>query len=263
MSAFSLLLLILILNLMEGIRVSNLGNLVQPKSINQFTHCTIRKISVFALSNFVYALPITRAASASSSNELIVEGMRLFRIGELVGSISEFDLAIAQNYKLGDYLWQRGLSLYFNGDYKIASEQFRRDVARNPRDTEEALWALFSEAQSNKDFERARRNMIHLNAPDPRPIMKSIYNIFSASELSESKMEYLKLTEFEIMNVSDYFYANLYLSLYEDVKMGNCGKSRYFIKNALNLSYAKQSNDYMISVAQYQLGRIENIYNCM
>lgn len=44
-------------------------------------------------------------------------------------------------------LWQRGLSLYYAGSYTEAVQQFKDDVARNPNDTEEAIWAFLSEAQ--------------------------------------------------------------------------------------------------------------------
>lgn len=48
---------------------------------------------------------------------------------------------------MGPLLWQRGLSLYYAGDYAAAAAQFRRDVAANPNDTEEAVWAFLAEAQ--------------------------------------------------------------------------------------------------------------------
>lgn len=38
------------------------------------------------------------------------------------------------------YLWQRGLSLYYVGQYEEGAKQFRDDVAVNPNDTEESIW---------------------------------------------------------------------------------------------------------------------------
>ena len=37
------------------------------------------------------------------------------------------------------YLWQRGLSLFYAGRFAEGGEQFRRDVAMNPGDTEEVI----------------------------------------------------------------------------------------------------------------------------
>ena len=39
-------------------------------------------------------------------------------------------------------LWQRGLSLYYVQRYAEGAKQFRDDVAVNPNDTEESIWAL-------------------------------------------------------------------------------------------------------------------------
>ena len=48
---------------------------------------------------------------------------------------------------LDPYLWQRGLSLYYAKRYADGAAQFRRDVAVNPNDTEESIWAFLCEAQ--------------------------------------------------------------------------------------------------------------------
>ena len=42
---------------------------------------------------------------------------------------------------------QRGLSLYYVQQFAEAAQQFRDDVAVNPADTEESIWAFLSEAQ--------------------------------------------------------------------------------------------------------------------
>jgi len=46
------------------------------------------------------------------------------------------------------YLWQRGLSLYYADRFQDGADQFRRDVAVNPNDTEEAIWAYLCEVRS-------------------------------------------------------------------------------------------------------------------
>lgn len=46
------------------------------------------------------------------------------------------------------YLWQRGLSLYYADRFQDGADQFRRDVAVNPNDTEEAIWAFLCEVGS-------------------------------------------------------------------------------------------------------------------
>lgn len=55
--------------------------------------------------------------------------------------------ARAADASLDPLLWQRGLSLYYTRDFQQSADQFRRDVAANPNDTEEAIWAFLAEAQ--------------------------------------------------------------------------------------------------------------------
>jgi lipoprotein NlpI len=56
-------------------------------------------------------------------------------------------------------LWQRGIALYYAKQYAAAAQQFRDDVALNPNDTEEAIWAFLAEAQLHGPDE-ARANFL-------------------------------------------------------------------------------------------------------
>ncbi|CAI5464566.1 unnamed protein product [Closterium sp. Yama58-4] len=68
-------------------------------------------------------------------------GMELFVENDVQGSVVEFDRALQLDPSQEPYLWQRGLSLYYLGRFQEAAEQFRKDVAVNPNDTEEILAA--------------------------------------------------------------------------------------------------------------------------
>jgi hypothetical protein len=52
-------------------------------------------------------------------------------------------------------------------------EQFRRDVAVNPNDTEEAVWAFLCEART-LGFEQARARLLKVGR-DSRPYMRTAY----------------------------------------------------------------------------------------
>lgn len=77
----------------------------------------------------------------------IRRGMLLFRQGDVLGSLVEFDKAIELDTRQKAYLWQRGLSLYYVDRFEEGAEQFRIDVAQNPNDTEESIWCFLCEAQ--------------------------------------------------------------------------------------------------------------------
>ena len=57
--------------------------------------------------------------------------------GDVKGSLEDFDNAYNVLPSLRPFLWQRGLSLYYENKFEEGSEQFRQDVGVNPNDSEE------------------------------------------------------------------------------------------------------------------------------
>jgi lipoprotein NlpI len=85
------------------------------------------------------------AALGGDPKKLTRSGMAKFIRGDVVGSIEDFDKVLEVAPGQTPYLWQRGLSLYYAERYQEGADQFRRDVAVNPNDTEEAIWAFLCE----------------------------------------------------------------------------------------------------------------------
>ena len=85
-----------------------------------------------------------------SPRDLVNSGMRRFQENKVESSIEVFDQAIEIDASYADYLWQRGLSLYYAERFEDAASQFLRDVRLNPRDTEEAIWNTISKARCLK-----------------------------------------------------------------------------------------------------------------
>lgn len=106
-----------------------------------------------------------RSGTFKSSPRYIVGlGMAQFREGGVQESLDTFNQAIALDASLRPYLWQRGISLYYAGSYEEGAAQFRGDVAANPNDTEEAIWAMLCEARMESlGFEAARRRIVRVS----------------------------------------------------------------------------------------------------
>lgn len=118
-----------------------------------------------------------------------------FRAGKVESSIELFDRALALEPSLLPFLWQRGLSYYYGecmrGDWSVANfwaclrdspvfhpqrrcphtaeryqegaKQFRDDVAVNPNDTEESIWAFLCEARLPElGFDKARAQLLEV-----------------------------------------------------------------------------------------------------
>jgi hypothetical protein len=88
------------------------------------------------------------SSSASSSSldtvtpdrQLVYQGMVAFRQGNIPESIAKFDASVSPGSKT--YLWQRGISYYYNDQFSLGSQQFRDDVLRSPLDVEEIVWDI-------------------------------------------------------------------------------------------------------------------------
>ena len=193
---------------------------------------------------------------------LTEQGMAYFRSGDVQSSVTAFNKAIDVNPEIQQYLWQRGLSLYYNNQYDECSNQFKLDVKKNPKDTEEAVWALLCDVNKENSLSgtsRKQSNIIKLSGTDPRPVMKAVYDLYDGSLSFNSYQNILQqATTRGDTSTSTIFYLNLYLSLYTDVMLRDLQASEKYINNALAADYTKNSGDYMISVAKQQAIRLRS-----
>jgi hypothetical protein len=93
----------------------------------------------------VPGIPLTSSSlfislSYDDARQLIKEGEDAFRRGDVKQSTQSFDEVYGNFSALRPYLWQRGISLYYAGRFREASEQFQLDVRVNPNDVEEIVW---------------------------------------------------------------------------------------------------------------------------
>ncbi|XP_058002858.1 uncharacterized protein LOC110666140 isoform X3 [Hevea brasiliensis] len=147
---------------------SSIHNLQQPLPIFS------RRLFLPAVSGIWDA--VTGGNNAREAVVAIRRGMLLFRQGDVLGSLAEFDKAIELDPRQKAYLWQRGLSLYYLDRFEEGAEQFRFDVAQNPNDTEESIWCFLCEAQLY-GVDDARKQFLEVGR-DPRPVMREAYNMF-------------------------------------------------------------------------------------
>lgn len=68
------------------------------------------------------------AAAGGDPNQLTRSGMRKFEQNDVEGSVADFNAALAARPAIRPYLWQRGLSLYYLGEFAEAAQQVRGAV---------------------------------------------------------------------------------------------------------------------------------------
>ncbi|KAJ6384585.1 hypothetical protein OIU78_027819 [Salix suchowensis] len=172
----------------------------------------------------------------------IRRGMLLFRQGDVLGSLVEFDKAIELDTRQKAYLWQRGLSLYYVDRFEEGAEQFRIDVAQNPNDTEESIWCFLCEAQLY-GVDEARKRFLEVGR-DPRPVMREALSMFKDGGDPEKFA-----TAFSNGQENEYFYASLYAGLYHEAQK-EPEAAKVQIIAACRSPYGKRSDDYMASLAK-------------
>lgn len=185
---------------------------------------------------------LTGGNSAREAVMAIRRGMLLFRQGDVLGSLMEFDKAIELDPRQKPYLWQRGLSLYYLDRFEEGAEQFRLDVAENPNDTEESIWCFLCEAQLY-GVDEARRRYLEVGL-DPRPVMREAYSMFKDGGDPEKLV-----AAFSGGQENEYFYASLYAGLYYE-SQGKQDETKRHIVAACQSPYGLRSNDYMASLAK-------------
>ncbi|KAI9181532.1 hypothetical protein LWI28_015895 [Acer negundo] len=182
--------------------------------------------------------------SNNNAREAVVatrRGMSLFRQGDVLGSLVEFDKAIELDPRQKAFLWQRGLSLYYLDRFEEGAKQFRFDVAQNPNDTEESIWCFLCEAQLY-GVDGARERFLEVGR-DPRPVMRGAYNMFKDGDDPEKLV-----AEFSSGPVNEYFYSSLYAGLYYESQK-KAEEAKLHILAASKSPYGQGSDDYMASLA--------------
>ncbi|CAN1161513.1 hypothetical protein LINPERPRIM_LOCUS1690 [Linum perenne] len=169
-------------------------------------------------------------------------GMLLFRQGDVLGSVAEFDKAIELDPRQKAYMWQRGLSLYYLDRFEEGAEQFRIDVAMNPNDTEESIWCFLCEAQLY-GVDEARKRYLEVGR-DSRPVMREAYNMFRDGGDPEKLV-----AAFSNGGPNEYFYASLYAGLYHESQK-EADSAKLHLVAACKSLYGQRSDDYMASLAK-------------
>ena len=134
-----------------------------------------------------------------------------------------------------------GLSLYYAERFDDGAAQFRKDVAVNPNDTEEAIWAFLCEAQT-LGFDRARERLLKVGR-DPRGYMREAYRLFNG-EGSEEELRAVGNKN----GPADEFYSLLYVGLWREAR-GETEAAKEAMVAAVRTVYGQRSGDYMAGLA--------------
>ncbi|MEL7038645.1 MAG: hypothetical protein AAFO04_23980, partial [Cyanobacteria bacterium J06592_8] len=119
------------------------------------------------------------AARPFDPKAYIQRGMVHFKLAAIENSIQDFDQAEDLEPSLQPYLWQRGLSYYYAGQYEAGVNQFELDLVVNSQDIEETIWRYLCLAQL-QGAEAAQESLLSVRN-DPRKVMCQVYELFAGN----------------------------------------------------------------------------------
>src|SRR3990172_3438692 len=136
-----------------------------------------------ALASEVHRLTRSLEADPHNAQLYIRRGMASFQLGDIAGSIDDFDRAEQLNPALTPYLWQRGIAYYYAERFEDGAQQFEADLSVNKHDVEETVWRYLCQAQF-QGAPAARVALLPVRS-DPRPVMGQVYELFAGACIAE------------------------------------------------------------------------------
>jgi lipoprotein NlpI len=183
------------------------------------------------------------AFAQETAQSAFKRGVQMFFDAKPKESVAAFDELLKLNPEAKPELWQRGLSLYYAGDFKGGREQFETHQTYNTNDVENAAWHFLCVAKA-ESVEAARKVLIPIQG-DTRIPMKQVHELFAGKATPEDVLKAAESGEGEVLRNHRCF-AHLYLGLYFESIGENAKAKEHMVKAATDF----KMDHYMGKVAQ-------------
>jgi tetratricopeptide (TPR) repeat protein len=185
-----------------------------------------------------------------AARALHLRGEEHFRQARIAESIADFDRELELAPERAPEHWQRGIALFYAGEYEKGARQFKLHQSANPQDVENAAWHFLCAVRSpGGSVEVARKNLIPVTQ-DSRIPMAQVQQLFAGGT---TPAEVLRAGE-EAAGTGQ-FYADLYVGLYYEA-LGEHDQSLRLIASAAENPAAKDS--FMGDVARVHVAMRQN-----
>ncbi len=187
---------------------------------------------IAATLTFLFLISISDAAE-KDANAFFHEGVSAFYDAKPKESVAAFDKVIELAPQSAPQLWQRGLSLYYAGEFKKGREQFELHQTVNPHDVENAAWHFICVARA-EGVAAARKALIPIEG-DARVPMKEVHELFSGKGTEKAVMKAAENGDSGSEELRNQLcYAHLYLGLYHEA-LGHADKAKeHMLKAAID-----------------------------
>lgn len=185
----------------------------------------------------------TASLAEETAQSAFQRGVEMFFEAKPKESVEAFDALLKLEPKAKPELWQRGLSLYYAGDFKDGREQFETHQTYNTNDVENAAWHFLCVAKA-ESVETARKVLIPIEG-DTRVPMKQVHQLFADKATPEDVLKAAETGEGNNLR-NHRCYAHLYLGLYFESIGDNAKAKEHMVKAATDY----KMDHYMGKVAQ-------------
>ncbi|MBE7493818.1 MAG: hypothetical protein HS117_02625 [Verrucomicrobiaceae bacterium] len=185
----------------------------------------------------------TAAFAQETPQSAFQRGVQMFFDAKPKESVEAFDALLKLEPKAKPELWQRGLSLYYTGDFKAGQEQFETHQTFNTNDVENAAWHFLCVAKA-EGVEAARKVLIPIEG-DTRVPMKQVHELFAGKATPDAVLKAAESGEGETLR-NHRCYAHLYLGLYFEATGDDAKAKSHMVKAATDF----KMDHYMGKVAQ-------------
>jgi lipoprotein NlpI len=195
---------------------------------------------------------LTEAIKASPTTALpwYLRGREHFCAGRVKESVADFDKFIELQPRSANQQWERGLSLYYAGEYEKGAKQFEDYQKYHDQDVENSVWRYVCLARAS-GVEKARSTLMPITN-DPRVPMMAIFGLFQDKMKPEDVLAAANVDppNPELLN-QRLFYAHLYIGLWHEAA-GESEKAKEHIFEAEK----RKISHYMWDVAHVHAERI-------
>ncbi|HJQ81638.1 MAG TPA: ThuA domain-containing protein, partial [Lacipirellulaceae bacterium] len=185
-----------------------------------------------------------------AARALHLRGEKHFRQARITESIADFDRELELEPGRAPQHWQRGIALYYAGEYEKGARQFKLHQTVNPQDVENAAWHFLCTARAPGGSVEAARKILIPVTQDPRVPMAQVQQMYAGETAPD---EVLRVGE-EAGGTAQ-FYAELYVGLYYEA-LGRHDESLHLVSSAAENAAAQ--DNYMGDVARVHVALRQN-----
>lgn len=168
------------------------------------------------------------AQETANPNDAFRTGVQAFFEAKPKEAVAAFDQVVKLAPESKPQLWQRGLALYYTGQYQEGREQFETHQTVNTADVENAAWHFICVARA-ESVDAARKALIPIEG-DTRVPMKQVHELFAGKGSVEAVLAAAETGEGEDLK-NHRCYAHLYLGLYFEA-LGDEAKAKEHLLKA-------------------------------